>query len=157
MLDQFLFGLNDKEVQLKLFDIGPTLTIDQAISTARTCETSKLLAEQLTSGASVQGIKPKSTYQKQKSAKVTTAAAAATKADTPTKPLATSVASKFAPRATIAQPETQRVGNAMRLGISKLSATPKPRWQPSLLTKCHPPKTTPSPSQSRPEEKQPQK
>ena len=86
MLDQFLFGLHDREVQIKLFDIGPTLTIDQAISTARTCETSKLLAEQLTTGASVQGIKPKSTYQKQKSAKVTTAAAAATKADTPTKP-----------------------------------------------------------------------
>nr|CAH0110712.1 unnamed protein product [Daphnia galeata] len=42
--------------------------------------------EQLTTGASVQGIKPKSTYQKQKSAKVTTAAAAATKADIPTKP-----------------------------------------------------------------------
>jgi hypothetical protein len=46
MLDQFLFGLHDREVQLKLFDIGPTLTTDQAISTARTCETSKLLAEQ---------------------------------------------------------------------------------------------------------------
>ena len=31
MLDQFLFCLHDREVQLKLFDIGPTLTIDQAI------------------------------------------------------------------------------------------------------------------------------
>ena len=89
MLDQFLFGLHDREVQLKLFDIGPTVTINQAISTARTArtwQTSKLLVEQLTTGASIQGIKPKSTYQKQKSAKVTTGAAAATKADTPTKP-----------------------------------------------------------------------
>ena len=87
MLDQFLFGLSDREVQLKLFDVGPTLTIDQAISTARTCETSKLLAEQLKAGASVQGIKLKSTYQKQKSVKVTAAAAAAVKADTQAKPI----------------------------------------------------------------------
>ena len=74
-------------MQLKLLDVGPTITIDQAISTARTCETSKLLAEQLKTGASVQGIKSKSTYQRQKSVKVTAAAAAAVKTDAPTKPI----------------------------------------------------------------------
>ena len=83
MLDQFLFGLSDRDVQLKLFDVGPTLTIDQAISTARTCETSKLLAEQLKTGASVQGIKSK--YQRQKSVRVTAAAAATAKVDASTK------------------------------------------------------------------------
>jgi len=31
MLDYFLFGQHDREVQLKLFDIGPTLTIDQPL------------------------------------------------------------------------------------------------------------------------------
>ena len=79
--------LKDRDLQLKLLDVGPTITIDQAISTARTCETSKLLAEQLKTGASVQGIKSKSTYQRQKSVKVTAAAAAAVKTDAPTKPI----------------------------------------------------------------------
>ncbi|EFX62340.1 hypothetical protein DAPPUDRAFT_262513 [Daphnia pulex] len=31
ILDHFLFGQHDREVQLKLFDIGPTLTIDQPL------------------------------------------------------------------------------------------------------------------------------
>ena len=86
ILDQFLFGLNDREIQQKLFDIGPSLTLDQATATARTCETSKLATEQLKTDASVQGIKSKSMYQKQKLVKVTTATAAAVKADAPTKP-----------------------------------------------------------------------
>ena len=56
MLDQFMFGLADKEVQLKLFDVGPALTLDQANTLARTCKTSKLLAEQLQYGPSIQAV-----------------------------------------------------------------------------------------------------
>ncbi|EFX78758.1 hypothetical protein DAPPUDRAFT_245786 [Daphnia pulex] len=160
MLDQSLFGLHDRQVQLKLFDIGPTITIDQAISTARTCETSKLLAEQLTTRASVQGINPKSTFQKQKSAKVTTAAAAAAKADAPNKPPGATCDKcglEIRPQAIIAQQETRRAGNATLSGTSKPPVTQKPKWQTSTSIKCPPPKTTASQFQSKPEENQPQR
>ena len=115
-----------QNVQLKLLDVGPTITIDQAISTARTCETSKLLAEQLKTGASVQGIKSKSTYQRQKSVKVTAAAAAAVKTDAPTKPIG---ATKSAPEGIPAQPETRNAGHAKALDTSNPSARVK--YQPS--------------------------
>ena len=119
-------SLKDRDVQLKLLDVGPTITIDQAISTARTCETSKLLAEQLKTGASVQGIKSKSTYQRQKSVKVTAAAAAAVKTDAPTKPIG---ATKSAPEGIPAQPETRNAGHAKALDTSNPSARVK--YQPS--------------------------
>ena len=167
MLDQFLFGLHDRELQLKLFHIGLLhLPIDQAISTARTCETSKLLAEQLTTGASVQGIKSKSMYQKQKSAKIKTAAAAAAKTDRPlyhlshqpsqTKPLATSVVSKSAP-GHYCPTRNAMCRKCNVTGHFKPSATPKPKWLPSTSIKCPSPKTTLSQSQSRPEENQQQR
>jgi len=97
MLDQFLFGLADKEVQLKLFDIGPGLTLDQATTTARTCETSKLLAEQLQPGPSVQAVRQKSTYKKKKSEQVTAAAAKAVKSDLAASKPATGTTTPAAP------------------------------------------------------------
>lgn len=77
MLGQVEFGLNDKQVQLKLFDVGPNLTLDQAITTARTYEISKRLVEQLQPGASDQAVRHKSTYKQKKIADVTAAAAGA--------------------------------------------------------------------------------
>ncbi|EFX70989.1 hypothetical protein DAPPUDRAFT_112194 [Daphnia pulex] len=145
------------EEQLKLLDIGLTLTIDQAISKARTCETSKLLAEQLTT----EGIKPKSTYKKtevrQSPQQQQPQQQKRMHQTSQPEPLVTSLASKFAPQAIIAQPETRRAGNSTLLDTSEPSVTPKPKWQPSMSIKCPPPKTTASQFQSRPEENQPQR
>ena len=115
MLDQFLFGLVDKEVQLKLFDIGPGLTLDQAISIARTCEMSKLLAEQLQPSSSVLAIRQKSSYKQKKSAQVTAAAAEAVKSDmaAPKSDSGTDTSTK---------PECSRCGYELRGGMHNCPA-----------------------------------
>ena len=80
MLGQIIFGLADKEVRIKLLEIVSSLTLDQAVAIVHTSEMSKLKAEQILPGGSVQAIR-KSSYKKAKSAKVTEAAAAAVKTD----------------------------------------------------------------------------
>jgi hypothetical protein len=79
MLDYFLFGQHDREVQLKLFDIGPTLTIDQPLLYSphmRDVET----PSRATNNRSI------STRNQAKVDVPETAAATATKADAPNKP-----------------------------------------------------------------------
>ena len=83
MLGQIIFGLADKDVRIKLLEVGPSLTLDQTIVIVRTSEMSRLQAEHLQPG-SVQGIRGKSAYKKAKSARVTEAAAGTAKPSTAT-------------------------------------------------------------------------
>ena len=42
MLGQIIFGIADKDVRIKLLEVGPSLTLDQTVVIARTTEMSKL-------------------------------------------------------------------------------------------------------------------
>ena len=77
LLGRIVNGVTDNDVRIKLLEVGPNLSLDQAIGIVRTSEMSKLQAEQNHPGESVQSIH-KSAYKKAKSFKVTKAAAAAT-------------------------------------------------------------------------------
>jgi hypothetical protein len=79
ILDHFLFGQHDREVQLKLFDIGPTLTIDQPLLYSPHMWDVKT-PSRATNNRSI------STRNQAKVDVPETAAATATKADAPNKP-----------------------------------------------------------------------
>ena len=75
-LGRIVNGVTDNDVRIKLLELGPNLSLDQAIVVVRKFEMSKLQAEQIHPGGSVQSIQ-KSAYKKAKSFKVTEAAAGA--------------------------------------------------------------------------------
>lgn len=77
LLGRIVNGVADNDVRIKLLEVGPNLSLDQAIVIVRTSEMSKLQAEQIHPGGLVQAIH-KSAYKKAKSSRVTEAAAAAT-------------------------------------------------------------------------------
>jgi predicted Zn-ribbon and HTH transcriptional regulator len=76
LLGRIVNGVTDNDVRIKLLEVGPNLLLDQAIVIVRTSEMSKLEAEQIHPGGSVESIQ-KLAYKKAKSFKVTEAAAAA--------------------------------------------------------------------------------
>ena len=80
ILGQIIFGLADNEVRVKLLEVGPGLTLDHAVNVMRTLEMSKQQAEQIQPGGAVHAVRAKSTYKRDKNAKVTKAAADAVKA-----------------------------------------------------------------------------
>jgi hypothetical protein len=56
LLGRIVNGVTDNDVRIKLLEVGPNLSLDQAIVIVRTSEMSKLQAEQIHPGGSVQSI-----------------------------------------------------------------------------------------------------